>query len=76
MSQPSVEQLRERLLQSFDDYHASIRKQTRLLDELIEAVRREERERCEPERGEAKAKSSSPSPGGGVMGLLGRAVRG
>ena len=76
MSQPSVEQLRERLLQSFDDYHDSIRKQTRLLDELIEAVRREERERCEPERGEAKAKSSSPSPGGGVMVLLGRAVRG
>lgn len=46
MSQPSVEQLRERLLQSFDDYHSSIRKQTRMLDELIEAVRHEERARC------------------------------
>ena len=45
MSKPSVEQLRERLLQSFDDYHSSIRKQTQLLDELIEAVRREERAR-------------------------------
>lgn len=44
MSQQSVEQLRERLIQSFDDYHSSIRKQTQWLDELIEAVRREERE--------------------------------
>ena len=45
MSEPSVEQLRERLLESFDDYHSSIRKQTQLLDALIEAVRREERAR-------------------------------
>lgn len=43
MSEPSVEQLRERLLQSFDDYHSSIRKQVQLVDALIEAVRREER---------------------------------
>lgn len=50
MSEPSVEQLRERLLQTFDDYHSSIRKQTQLLDELIEAVRREERVRCTPRR--------------------------
>jgi hypothetical protein len=50
MSEPSVEQLRERLLQSFDDYHSSIRKQTQLLDALIEAVRRDERARCEKER--------------------------
>lgn len=50
MSEPSVEQLRERLLQSFDDYHSSIRKQTRLLDDLIAAVRRDERERCEKTR--------------------------
>jgi len=47
MPQPSVEQLRERLLLSFDDYHSSIRKQTQLLDELIAAVRRDERARCE-----------------------------
>jgi hypothetical protein len=46
MGQPSVEQIRERLLQTFDDYHSSIRKQTQLLDELIAAVRRDERERC------------------------------
>jgi hypothetical protein len=45
MSEPSVEQLREKLLESFDDYHSSIRKQTQLLDALIEAVRREERAR-------------------------------
>lgn len=45
MSEPSVEQLREKLLESFDDYHSSIRKQTQLLDALIEAVRREERSR-------------------------------
>jgi hypothetical protein len=50
MTEPSVEQLRERLLQSFDDYHSSIRKQTQLLDALIAAVRREERERCDRER--------------------------
>ena len=57
MSQPSVEQLRERLLQSFDDYHSSIRKQTQLLDALIAAVRRDERERCEQELGVAKVRS-------------------
>ncbi|HEX5973226.1 MAG TPA: hypothetical protein VFY85_14930 [Gemmatimonadaceae bacterium] len=45
MSELSVEQLREKLLDSFDDYHSSIRKQTELLDALIEAVRREERSR-------------------------------
>jgi hypothetical protein len=45
MSEPSVEQLREKLLESFDDYHSSIRKQTQLVDALIEAVRREERAR-------------------------------
>jgi len=45
MSEPSVEQLRERLLQTFEDYHASSRKQRQLLDALIEAVRREERAR-------------------------------
>jgi len=47
MHEPSVEQLRERLLLSFDDYHSSIRRQTQLLDELIAAVRRDERTRCE-----------------------------
>ena len=47
MSEPSVEQLRDKLLESFDDYHSSIRKQTQLLDALIEAVRREERARRE-----------------------------
>ncbi len=47
MTEPSVAELRERLLQSFDDYHSSIRKQTQLLDALIAAVRREERARCE-----------------------------
>ena len=57
MSEPSVEQLRERLLQSFDDYHASIRKQTQLLDALIDAVRRDERERCEREAGRASGRS-------------------
>lgn len=57
MSEPSVEQLRERLLQSFDDYHSSIRKQTQLLDALIEAVRREERERCERGIGAVKKRS-------------------
>jgi hypothetical protein len=57
MSEPSVEQLRERLLQSFDDYHASIRKQTQLLDALIDAVRRDERERCEREAGRARGRS-------------------
>lgn len=46
MTEPSVEQLRERLLQSFDDYHSSIRKQIQLVDALIAAVRRDERERC------------------------------
>jgi hypothetical protein len=50
MTEPSVEQRRERLLQSFDDYHSSIRKQVQLLDALIAAVRRDERERCERER--------------------------
>lgn len=45
MSELSVEQLREKLLDSFEDYHSSIRKQTQLLDALIEAVRREERSR-------------------------------
>lgn len=57
MSEPSVEQLRERLLQSFDDYHSSIRKQTQLLDALIAAVRRDERERCGQELGVAKDRS-------------------
>lgn len=79
MSEPTVEQLRERLLQSFDDYHASIRKQTRLLDELIEAVRREERERCGKRPGAATAESpaqSAGSEGTGVLKRLGRAVRG
>ena len=57
MSEPSVEQLRERLLQSFDDYHASIRKQTQLLDALIDAVRRDERERCERAAGRASGRS-------------------
>lgn len=75
MSQPSVEQLRERLLQSFDDYHSSIRKQTQLLDDLIEAVRREERERCRQERGGASADPSAQSLSG-VLERLGRAVRG
>ena len=71
MSEPSVEQLRERLLQSFDDYHSSIRKQTQLLDALIEAVRREERERREKEPG-----TTAQALRTGVMGLLGKAVRG
>ncbi len=71
MSEPSVEQLRERLLQSFDDYHSSISKQTKLLDALIEAVRREERERRQQ-----GSDVEAQSPGTGVLGLLGRAVRG
>jgi len=57
MHVPTVAQLRERLLQSFDDYHSSIRKQTQLLDELIAAVRRDERERCERELGVVKEHS-------------------
>lgn len=71
MSEPSVEQLRERLLQTFDDYHASIRKQTQLLDALIEAVRRDERARCEKDAGAGAKPHSS-----GVLGLLERAVKG
>jgi hypothetical protein len=70
MSEPSVEQLRERLLQSFDDYHSSIRKQTQLLDALIDAVRREE-------RGKDKQKpGATANPHTGILGLLERAVRG
>ena len=57
MSEQSVQQLRERLLQSFDDYHSSIRKQMQLLDALIEAVRREERDRCEREHGVVSQRS-------------------
>lgn len=68
MNEPSVEQLRDRLLQSFDDYHSSIRKQTKLLDELIEAVRRDERARREKEQDAA--------PRTGILGLLEKAVRG
>jgi len=70
MSEPSVEQLRERLLQSFDDYHSSIAKQTKLLDALIDAVRREERERRE------KGPDATAQPRTSVLGLLERAVRG
>jgi hypothetical protein len=50
MPEPSVEQLRERLLQTFDDYHSSIRRQVQLVDALIAAVRHDERERCRKER--------------------------
>ena len=57
MSEQSVQQLRERLLQTFDDYHSSIRKQMQLLDALIEAVRREERDRCEREHGVVSQRS-------------------
>lgn len=70
MSAPSVERLRERLLQSFDDYHSSIQKQTQLLDALIEAVRREERQRRE------KAPGATAKLRTGVLGLLERTVRG
>ena len=76
MTQPSVELLRERLLQSFDDYHSSIRKQTQLLDELIEAVRREERARCDEEPRGVKAPTSAQVPRAGVLRLLDKAVRG
>jgi hypothetical protein len=44
VSRRTVAEIRERLLQTFDDYHSSIRLQTALVDELVEAVRREERE--------------------------------
>ena len=57
MSEQSVQQLRERLLQTFDDYHSSIRKQMQLLDALIEAVRLEERARCEREHGVVSQRS-------------------
>ncbi|HEX6600109.1 MAG TPA: hypothetical protein VF034_12365 [Gemmatimonadaceae bacterium] len=71
MSEPSVEQLRQKLLESFDDYHSSIRKQTQLLDALIEAVRREERARARTE-----SDDSAQALRAGVLGLLGRTVRG
>jgi hypothetical protein len=71
MSEPSVEQIREQLLESLDDYHSSIRKQTQLIDALIEAVRREERTRREKDSGAAAHALRT-----GVLGLLERAVRG
>lgn len=49
MSQRSPEAIRDELLLTFDDYHSSIRRQKHLIEELIEAVRREERERCAEE---------------------------
>ena len=50
MSSRSVDELRNVLLDSFGDYHSSVRRQAQWLEELIEAVRREERARCERER--------------------------
>jgi hypothetical protein len=42
----AAEQLRTLLLGSFNDYHSSIALQTALVDRLIAAVIREERERA------------------------------
>jgi hypothetical protein len=61
MTQRSSETIRAELLRSFEDYHSSIRKQTALLDDLIEAVRREERERSVA--GGASAKRSGSTGG-------------
>ena len=38
--------IRQQLINGFGDYHTSIREQIVLVDQLIEAVREEERERC------------------------------
>lgn len=46
MSQRSPESILADLLLTLDDYHSSIRRQKALIEELMEAVRREERERC------------------------------
>lgn len=46
MTSRSVESIRAELLRTFDDYHSSIVVQKRLVAELVDAVRREERERC------------------------------
>ena len=40
------ELIRRRLVHGFGDYHTSIREQIVLVDQLIEAVRQEERDRC------------------------------
>lgn len=38
--------IRAQLVYGFGDYHTSIREQIALVDQLIEAVRQEERDRC------------------------------
>lgn len=40
------ELIRRQLVYGFGDYHTSIREQIALVDQLIEAVRQEERDRC------------------------------
>lgn len=40
------EVIRGQLVYGFGDYHTSIREQIALVDQLIEAVRQEERDRC------------------------------
>jgi hypothetical protein len=63
--EPTAAILRAQLIASFDDYHSHIPEQVALVDRLIAAERREERERCTssaPPKGQEGLASETERP--------------